>query len=128
VPTLLVLNKIDRLPPEAAESIARERRGIPVSAIDPATFDPLIERLERTLFAVREGLAVAGTDREYGDPPSGPREITSVDLIAHSRQRDHDGYGRSRSEELDVPIFDDAAIDEVIGRVAPPPARVRAAR
>ena len=49
-PTLLVMNKADRLEPGEARRLAEERGGIAVSAVDRATLAPLLARMERMLF------------------------------------------------------------------------------
>lgn len=50
IPTLLVLNKIDRVQPGEVQALARACKGIPISAIDPKTFKPLLERMEKLLW------------------------------------------------------------------------------
>ncbi len=50
IPTLLVLNKIDRVPIEVAMKYSRMLNAIPVSALEPETLIPLIERLDREIF------------------------------------------------------------------------------
>lgn len=49
-PMIAVLNKIDRSGPEIAESLARRYNGIPISALDRATFAPLLEAIESHLW------------------------------------------------------------------------------
>jgi GTP-binding protein HflX len=49
-PTVLVLNKADRLPPGEAEPIARGRGGIAVSAVDRTSLVPLLTEMESRLF------------------------------------------------------------------------------
>jgi GTP-binding protein HflX len=49
-PTVLVLNKADRLPPGDAAQIARGRGGIAVSAMDRASLVPLLTEMESRLF------------------------------------------------------------------------------
>ncbi|MFH1139814.1 MAG: GTPase HflX [Pseudomonadota bacterium] len=44
-PTLKVFNKIDLIDPETVDNLARRHGGIPVSALDPATFPPLIQAI-----------------------------------------------------------------------------------
>ena len=44
-PTLRILNKSDLLDPEMAEALARRHQGLALSALDPATFPPLIEAI-----------------------------------------------------------------------------------
>ncbi len=48
-PRVLVFNKADRLPPGEAEHLAIAHDGVAVSALDRATFAPLLERIERAL-------------------------------------------------------------------------------
>jgi GTPase len=50
IPTLLVLNKMDRAEPGKAQGLARFYKGIPISALDPRTFQPLLERMEKILW------------------------------------------------------------------------------
>jgi GTP-binding protein HflX len=45
-PVLRVFNKIDLLPPDEADSIASQERGIPISARDASSFGPLLGALE----------------------------------------------------------------------------------
>ena len=49
-PRLIVCNKADRVDPRAASALARETRGVVLSAIDRDTFGPLLERMEGLLF------------------------------------------------------------------------------
>ena len=49
-PTILVLNKADRLPPGEADAIARGRGGVAVSAVAPASLVPLLAEMESRLF------------------------------------------------------------------------------
>ncbi|MDW8246067.1 MAG: GTPase HflX [Sandaracinaceae bacterium] len=49
-PTLLVLNKADRVPQEEAECIALAKGGIAVSALHPQSLKPLIEKIQEMLF------------------------------------------------------------------------------
>ncbi|MFP4501791.1 MAG: GTPase HflX [Candidatus Hydrogenedentota bacterium] len=49
-PTLVVLNKTDRITPEEAEGLTMQYDGVPVSALDRATFGPLLEELEKRLW------------------------------------------------------------------------------
>jgi len=48
-PTLLVLNKTDRVPAEVAAGVARRLGAVSVSALDPGTFPALIAELEQRL-------------------------------------------------------------------------------
>ena len=47
---MLVWNKADRLEPSDAEHLARHGNGFVVSALDAATFGPLLLALERMLW------------------------------------------------------------------------------
>jgi len=49
-PRLLVFNKQDRIPPDELRSRLRDREAIPISARDPATTAPLLERMEGHLW------------------------------------------------------------------------------
>ncbi|MFP3867203.1 MAG: GTPase HflX [Desulfobacteraceae bacterium] len=55
-PVLQVFNKIDLVPPSLAALQARVHQGVAISALDPATLDPLIQHLE----AAVENLAPPG--------------------------------------------------------------------
>jgi 50S ribosomal subunit-associated GTPase HflX len=107
VPTLIVLNKCDRLSIAEVESIARQRDAVPVSAIDPGSFAPLLARMDRMLAEAvsREGdLTRSGemrTGRDLARPSGLVQATTSVRLAAVR-------------DELAEPYFDDAAIDDVI--------------
>jgi GTP-binding protein HflX len=46
-PALLCFNKIDRTTPETAENVCKRHGGVCVSALDPATFQPLLAEMER---------------------------------------------------------------------------------
>ena len=50
VPRLLVFNKIDAAPPGVGPALARSQGGIAISAHEPASLQPLIQRLEHLLF------------------------------------------------------------------------------
>jgi GTP-binding protein HflX len=50
IPTLLLLNKIDRVDPGEIPGLLRSHKGIPISALDPKTFRPLLERMEKLLW------------------------------------------------------------------------------
>ncbi|MDD5204178.1 MAG: GTPase HflX [Desulfobacterales bacterium] len=64
IPTLLVLNKIDRVRPGEVQALARGYKGIPISAIDPKTFKPLLERMEKLLWP---GHAILPQDKNVED-------------------------------------------------------------
>jgi GTP-binding protein HflX len=49
-PRILVWNKADRLSPEDAEHLANHDGGFVISALDRATFGPLLLAIERTLW------------------------------------------------------------------------------
>jgi len=49
-PRILVWNKADQLEPEDADHLAQHGGGFVVSALDPATFGPLLLGIERTLW------------------------------------------------------------------------------
>ncbi len=46
IPTIRVLNKIDRLTPDVRDNRVRRLNGIPVSALDRSTFTPLVEAMQ----------------------------------------------------------------------------------
>jgi GTP-binding protein HflX len=50
VPQLLVLNKADRVEPETARALCRRLGAVAVSALDPATFPPLLDALRDRLW------------------------------------------------------------------------------
>ena len=50
-PTLLVLNKVDKLSPERAMALENKMGGIAVSAINPPTLRRLIDRIETTMWS-----------------------------------------------------------------------------
>ncbi|MGD2125720.1 MAG: GTPase HflX [Desulfobacteraceae bacterium] len=50
VPTVLVLNKSDRLNPQEAVALAKRFKGIAISALDPQTFSSLLEQMERIIW------------------------------------------------------------------------------
>lgn len=51
IPTLLVLNKSDRLDPEEAAALARSLDGVAISALNRKTLHPLFEKMESFLWA-----------------------------------------------------------------------------
>lgn len=55
IPRFLVLNKTDRLDPGETAALARRAGGIPISALDPKTFEPLLTRMERLLWPTPDG-------------------------------------------------------------------------
>jgi GTPase len=50
IPRFLVLNKTDLLDPGEASALSRRSGGIPISALNPRTFEPLLTRMERLLW------------------------------------------------------------------------------
>jgi GTP-binding protein HflX len=50
IPVALVLNKIDRLDPGQAADLAKNLKGIPVSALNPKTFSGLLQEMERLIW------------------------------------------------------------------------------
>ena len=58
-PRLLVWNKCDRLPPDEAEALVRERGGVAISAARREGLAGLLEKAERTLFAEAADEALA---------------------------------------------------------------------
>ncbi len=52
IPRVLAFNKCDHLTQEEAERLCRRFGAVGISAFEPATLPPLIERLDRTLQAV----------------------------------------------------------------------------
>ncbi len=47
---IVVLNKIDRCDAATVDGLARQLDGVPISALDPRTFAPLLERIESALW------------------------------------------------------------------------------
>jgi GTP-binding protein HflX len=50
IPTLLLLNKMDRLEHRAVAALARRYEGIAISALNPQTFSGLLEQMERLIW------------------------------------------------------------------------------
>ena len=50
IPTLLILNKSDRLDPNGTAAISKRLGGIAISALDPHTFSPLLDQMERLIW------------------------------------------------------------------------------
>jgi GTP-binding protein HflX len=81
IPSLRVFNKADRVDPETATRISRLYGGIPISALEPKSFSPLLQAMEENLFLqplkrVEPGAAAApggneGFEREAEEIPSG---------------------------------------------------------
>ncbi|MEM6457250.1 MAG: GTPase HflX [Acidobacteriota bacterium] len=66
VPRLIVLNKIDRLPPGEAEALARRLDAVAVSALARSGLDALIHAAEDALNAERPWMRPDGTGRTSG--------------------------------------------------------------
>jgi GTP-binding protein HflX len=75
VPSLLVLNKIDRLDQSQAVVLAKTYRGVTISALDPGTFSGLLREMERLIWprssipltSTGSGLLqLSGSDRQDG--------------------------------------------------------------
>lgn len=49
-PVLNVMNKMDKCDPETLEGLCERHKGIPLSALDRTTFEPLMEAIERELW------------------------------------------------------------------------------
>jgi GTP-binding protein HflX len=64
IPVLKVFNKIDRLEPEEAANLARQYEGVPISALDSATFAPFLDRAQQLILKkiTVEGRGSGGTD------------------------------------------------------------------
>ena len=75
-PRLLALNKVDLLPEGEGERIAGRLDGVAVSARDRASTRPLLERLERQLWA--EGIEVASAG---GVPASVAGQLGEIDIV-----------------------------------------------
>ncbi|RLA91604.1 MAG: GTPase HflX [Deltaproteobacteria bacterium] len=54
IPTILVLNKMDKIDLDKREGIARRFQGIMVSAINPKSLGPLLEEIDRVLWQKSE--------------------------------------------------------------------------
>jgi GTP-binding protein HflX len=134
VPTLLVLNKCDRLPAGEAERKAAARGAVAVAAIDRGSFGALLSQLEAMLFHGAPAPAASGEGdvRAHRDGPRRGRGASEdpggnavVPLLAA-----RGGAGEARGPDA-LPFFDDAAFDALLegqlpGRAAPRrPARVR---
>jgi GTPase len=75
-PLLRVFNKMDKVPPELAETVGRTYHGICISALNPNTFAPLLKRIEEEIFLSPTSLAVQSD--QFSHP--------LMDLQAHSSQ------------------------------------------
>ncbi len=49
-PRINVLNKIDKVDPSIVQGLVQQYDGVPVCALDPTTFNPLLERMETILW------------------------------------------------------------------------------
>jgi len=54
-PMVVVLNKIDKCDPDRVAGLAQNYGGVPVSALEPKTFGPLLRELHRRLWATQMG-------------------------------------------------------------------------
>ena len=50
IPSLLVLNKVDRLEPTRAAHVVQSHPGVPICALDPRTFSELVAHMERLIW------------------------------------------------------------------------------
>jgi len=75
IPLLRVLNKADRLTPEAAERLSQALKGICISALHPETFAPLIDRVEMEIARLRNGSFEAAPS--YDVPVESPIQQTA---------------------------------------------------
>jgi GTP-binding protein HflX len=75
-PTLLVLNKCDRLEPLEAARLAWERDGVSVSAVDRSTLRTLLERMAEHLFDGRRDALLTHTQ-----DVAAPRDTAIEELI-----------------------------------------------
>ena len=95
-PTLLVLNKADRLPAGDADAMARGRDAIAISAMDAASLRPLLLRMEAMLFP--DGA------RRLLDPEVPLVIETLDDSESDDDERDEDfdeeAYSRAHAEEV----------------------------
>lgn len=64
IPQVLIVNKCDRLSPSEAAVLCRRYQGISISALQPATIQPLIEHLATRVSAMTSEPAYAGTPAE----------------------------------------------------------------
>jgi GTP-binding protein HflX len=63
LPRVMVFNKCDRLPPEEAVALCRRYGAVGISALEPATLPPMVERLDQ---ALAEALRPAQTNGNGG--------------------------------------------------------------
>jgi GTP-binding protein HflX len=69
LPRVLVLNKCDRLAPEQAQALCRRYGTVGISALDPTTLMPMIERLDLALAERPRSLRVH--QEPWRDVPAG---------------------------------------------------------
>jgi GTP-binding protein HflX len=74
LPRLLVLNKIDRIPPEEAENLSRRLEGVPISALQPETLGRLVARVQEILWRETPVDRATSTVRGWGPDPETSRE------------------------------------------------------
>ncbi len=72
LPRLMVLNKVDRLPPEVAASLAARYDGVAVSATQRSGFAELLHAAEDRLGLARKLLPAGALDPEAAPPPEVP--------------------------------------------------------
>ncbi len=65
-PVLKVLNKVDLVAPEVAAWHSRLHQAVAISALDPATLPPLIERLDQMLEEIWPWRPAAGAEVAVG--------------------------------------------------------------
>jgi GTP-binding protein HflX len=80
-PFLRIFNKADRIDAETAARISRAFGGIPISALDPKTFSPLLQAMEEKLF-------LKTRDRVESGQPEGleEREVFWKETEEHPRE------------------------------------------
>lgn len=88
IPTLVVVNQVDRADPEEVRSRVAEWEALPVSAKTGEGLPALLERIERALFRERAAEAWA-RDRAADDAPPTPEST-------HLADTDGDGYRGER--------------------------------
>ena len=76
-PTLLVLNKCDRLDPREAAHAAWERDGVSISAVDRASLHTLLERMAESLFDGKRDALLTRT-QDVAAPGDAEAEIEEV--------------------------------------------------
>ena len=86
-PRILVWNKADRLGPDEAEHLANGAGGFVVSALDRATFGPLLLALERTAESLGLGRHRAIVARPAPSLQSAPADGASSNAVRDRRWR-----------------------------------------